>query len=293
MKTINKLKKQLNCNITKYTLYNNIKYIETDKGNYIIKRKNNNDIYNYLNKNGYDNYINPIFEIDEYNIYPYLDDISVEDNEKALSIINLMSKLHAKTAYYKDISLEEIKDIYEYKKIKIKELNDYYDYLRFIIEEKDYPKPAELFLLKNISIIYICLDKVNIYLDKWYHISKTKTNIRNSLIHNNLEIDHLIQNDISYLISWEKSKHEIPIYDFINFYKKEFNKINFKELIKLYFNNIKITEDELYLLHIELLLPDKIIFEESEMKNIYNITYMINYLTSTYSLLLKDNEVNT
>ena len=89
MKTINKLKKQLNCNITKYTLYNNIKYIETDKGNYIIKRKNNNDIYNYLNKNGYDNYINPIFEIYEYNIYPYLDDISLEYNEHLIIKIYL------------------------------------------------------------------------------------------------------------------------------------------------------------------------------------------------------------
>lgn len=292
MKAISNLKNKINCNIKKYIFYKNIKYIETDKGNYIIKKIKDNNIYNYLNRYHYDNYIKPVYELDEYNVYSYIDDLSFDNEEKALEIINVISKLHNETFYYKDISIEEIKDIYENKKKRLKELNDYYDYIRFIIEEKDILKPSELFLIKNISLIYICLDKANDYLDKWFTISKKKQTIRYALIHNNLELGHLIINNNSYLISWENAKYDIPIYDFTNFFKKEFNNIKFEKIFKIYLEKINITEEELYLMYIELLIPNQIIFEDSELRNIYNITYLVKYLSNAYSLILKNNEPN-
>lgn len=292
MKTINKIKKELDCNIKKYSFFNNIKYIETDKGNFIIKKNNDNNIFLNLERNEFDNYIEYKYRIEDYNIYPYIDDLDIDMNEKALDIIYLMSKLHNNTSYYKNINIEEIKDIYEAKKIKIKELNDYYEYLRFIIEEKTNQTPSELYFLKNMSIIFIVLETIDKYLEKWYKLMKDKTSIRISLIHNNLELSHIIENNKPYLISWEQAKYDQPIYDFISFYKKEFNQLDFIDLLNIYKHNVKLSEEEILLLYIELLFPNKIIFDHSEIKNIYDITYLNIYLSKAYYLVLKDNEIN-
>ena len=290
MKTINKIKKELNCNIKKYSFFNNIKYIETDKGNFIIKNKFDSKIYNNLDRNNIDNYIKYKYEIDDYYIYPYLNEIEVDENEKALDIIHIISKLHNNTSYTKEISLEEIKDIYINKKNKVKELREYYDYLRFIIEEKKFPSPSELYYLKNMSIIFIVLDEIEQYLDEWYQIIKKEEKVRMSLIHNNLELSHILESSKPYLISWDKSEYNLPIYDFILFYKKEFNNLNFSDLLTIYKNNTNIKKEELLMLYIEILMPDKIILDNTEIKNIYDLTYQNLYLKKTYYLVSKDNK---
>lgn len=293
MKTINKIKKELKCDIKKYSFFNNIKYIETDLGNFIIKRSNNNSIFLNLNRNDFDNYIEYKYQINDYNVYPYIDSIEIDDNEKGLDIIYLMSKLHNKTIFYKEITIDEIKEIYEQKKSKIKELNDYYDYLRFIIEEKDMMLPTDIYFLKNMTIIFIALEMSNKLLDEWYEIMKQKNSIRISLIHNNLDLTHIIENNKPYLISWEKSKYDIPIYDFVTFYKNEFNELDFFDLLNIYKNNMNLSKEELLLLYIEILIPNKIILDNSPIKNIYDLTYQNIYLSKTYYLISKNNEINT
>jgi len=292
MKTINKIKKELNCEIKKYFFFNKVKYIETDKGNFIIKKSNDTNIFINLERNNFENYIEAKYKIDDYDIYPYLDDFDIDSNEKGLDIIYLMSKLHNNTSYYKNITIDEIKDIYESIKNKIKELNNYYEYTRFIIEEKDYQTPTELYFLKNMSIIFIAIDTANKYLEEWYKIMENKNSMRISMIHNNLELSHIIENNKPYLISWDKSKYDIPIYDFINFYKKEFNDLDFIDLLNIYKNNTKLTKEELLLLYVEILMPNKIIFDNSEIKNIYDLTYQTIYLNKAYYLVSKDNKIN-
>lgn len=290
MKTINKIKKELKCDIKKYSFFNNVRYIETNIGNFIIK-KTNSDVYKNLERNSFENYIDYKYVVDEYKLYPYIDNLDVDDNEKALDIIHLMSNLHSKTSYYKSITLEEIKDIYETNKNKIKELNDYYEYLRFIIEEKANMKISELYYLKNMSIFFISLDTANNYLDKWYEIMKDKTTYKVSLIHNNLDLSHIIENNKPYLISWDNSKYDMPIYDFINFYKKEFNEVDFTTLLDIYKSNVDLTKEELYLMYTNLLIPSKITFDNSDIKNIYDLTYQVLYLNKTNYLILKDDKI--
>ena len=290
MKIINKIKKELDCDIKKYSFFNNVKYIETDKGNFIIKKDNASDIFINLERNDFDNYIDYKYQVADYRIYPYIDNFEVDDNEKGLDIIYLMSKLHNKTNYFKEKSLDEIKEEYEKKKTKIKELQDYYDYLRFIIEEKKYLTPTEIYLLRNMSIIFICLDLANRYLESWYEIMQTKRRVRISLIHNNLNLDHIIENNKPYLISWDYAKYDLPIYDFVNFYKKEFAKLDFFDLLNIYKNNVRLSQDELLELYIELLMPEKIMLDNSDIKNIYDLTKQNVYLNKTYYLILKDDE---
>jgi len=290
MKTINKLKKELKCNIKKYSFFDNIKYVETDLGNFILKKTDNEKVFINLERNDFDNYIDYKYEVDNYKVYPYIDDIDIDENEKGLDIIYLMSKLHNKTSFYKKISDNNIKEIYEYKKLKIKELNEYYDYLRFIIEEKNSHTPTELYFLKNMSIIFICLDMANNYLEEWYNIIKEKDSIRLSLIHNNLNLTHIVENNKPYLISWDKSKHDIPIYDFVKFYKNNFNDLDFINLLNIYKNNVNLSNEELYLLYVEILMPNKIILDNTEIKNIYDLTYQNIYLNKSYYLVSKDDK---
>ena len=288
MKTINKIKKELKCDIKKYSFFNNVKYIETDIGNFIIKKSDNDKVFIDLERNDFDNYIDYKYQVDDYKLYPYIDDFDIDENERGLDVVYLMSKLHNKTSYYKEINLYEIKKIYEQKKLKVHDLNEYYDYLRFSLEEKQFLSPTEIYLLKNISIIFISLDLVDKYLEEWYKIMQSKKRIRQSLIHNKLNLSHVIENNKPYFISWEQAKYDLPIYDFVNFYKSEFDKLDFIDLLNIYKNNINISKDELLMLYIEILLPEKIMLDNSEIKNIYDLTKQNVYLNKTYYLILKD-----
>lgn len=292
MKTINKIKKELNLDIKKISIYKNIKFIDTDKGKYIIKKSFNNKIYQILEKNNFDNYVRNIKNINDYNIYPYIEDLNIDINEKALDLIYLISKLHKNTIYYKNINTNEIKEIYENKKNQVKDLNNYYDYLRFIIEEKNNYNTTDIYFLKNISIIYLSLDLVDKYIEEWFTLMKDKTSIRMALTHNNLNLSHIIENDKPLLISWDHYKYDIPIYDFINFYKNDFKDLDFINLFNIYKNNISLTKEEILLTYIELLMPKKIILEENDLKNIYELTYQNIYLNKTYYFCLKDNKIN-
>ena len=40
-------------------------------------------------------------------------------------------------------------------------------------------------------------------------------------LHNNLSLNHILKEEIPYIINWDKSKRGIPIFDFLIFYKKE------------------------------------------------------------------------
>lgn len=292
MKTINRIKKELNCEIKKYSFFNNVKYIETDKGNFIIKRVPDNKIFINLERNDFDNYINYKYAIEDYKIYPYIDDFDIDDDERGLDIIYLMSKLHNKTSYFKELTVDEIKNVYEKRKLQIRDLNEYYEYLRFFIEEKEYLSPTEIYLLRNISIIFICLDLADKYLEDWYEIIKNKKRMRISLLHNNLNLTHIIENNKPYLISWERYKYDNPIYDFVNFYHQDFDKLDFIDLLNIYKNNINMSREELLMLYVEILMPNKIILDNSEIKNIYDLTEQNVYLNKAYYLILKDDKPN-
>lgn len=292
MKTINNIKQKLDLDIKKVSFYGNIKYIETNKGNYIIKKSINNRIYRILDKNNYDNYIGNINRINDYDIYPYIDDLEIDSNERALDLIYLMSKLHKNTSYYKNVNILETKNYYEKTYEKIKDLNNYYDYLRFVTEEKEFYTTTDIYFLKNLSIIFISLDLASKYLEEWYSIMKDKKSTRISLIHNNLDLSHIIENSKPFLISWEKYKYDRPIYDFITLYKKEFKDLDFLDLFNIYKNNLKLTKEEILLTYIELLIPRKIILSENDLKNIYELTYQNIYLNKTCFFVSEDNKIN-
>ena len=50
-------------------------------------------------------------------------------------------------------------------------------------------------------------------LEKWYELVKNSHKKRLVVLHNNLDLSHFLRNSKSYLISWDKSKIDIPIFD--------------------------------------------------------------------------------
>lgn len=296
----NKLIKDLikrNCsNVKKYELYNNaIVYID-DNSNKFVAKKNNNDIlslYNYLNSRGF-NYLPELsFCNDLGYIYRFKEDIITPDEQKISDLVKLDALLHNKTVYYKDITIDEIKEMYEKLKDKINSTYNYYDDLVTMIEGKIYMSPSYYLLIRNCSSIFSCLNFCLNELDKWYDKVSSSSKKRVVLLHNNLDVKHLIKSDDNVLISWDNAVRDLPIYDFIKLYKNNYDKYDFNILYKEYIKKFPLLEEEKMLMFIILFIPWKINFKDNELINTINVGKLCNYLYITDNLFMENEAKNT
>lgn len=290
------IKKQCS-NIKKIKLKKNaIIYTDLSGKRYVAKKNLNNnivDIYNYLNSRGF-LYLPKLIYFDNYGyVYEYIDDTITPKEQKIEDIIKMDSLLHNKTVYYKDICLDEVKEIYEKLNLKIDNTYNYYDDLINMIESKIYVSPSEYLLLRNCSTIFYCLDFCKNELKNWYDITSTKNKKREVLLHNNLDPSHLIRNEDNILISWDYAKRDLPIYDFIKLYKNNYDKYDFSELYKVYLKKFPLLEEEKKLMFVILFLPRKIKFDSNELKMTIKVGKLFNYLFSTDKLFMENEAKNT
>lgn len=279
-------------NVKKIKLYKNSIIYEDDKNNkWVLKNAEENNIietYNYLNSRGFD-YI-PKLEYADNNVYVYdfVKDIPTPKEQRASDLIKLDALLHNKTVYHKDISLDELKEFYENIDNLITNTFNYYDDILTAIESKIYMSPSEYMLARNCSMFFSCLNFCKTNLDEWYEMMKKKQKQRVAFLHNNLDTNHIIRNDGNILISWNKSKRGLPIYDFINFYKKNYSKYDFNELYKEYIQKFPLLMEERKLLFIILFLPERIKYQESELFNTKEVSKLCNYLVVTDKLFMEN-----
>lgn len=272
-----------------YKKKNNVKIVNSKDRKYVIKEKirNKEDLFEYLASRSF-LYFPKMYNTDrsdEYEIYEYIEDVNTPKEQKALDVINLVSLLHNKTTHYKEIDIEDYKIVYENLKEKIANTISYYEDLNNLIDEELYMSPSHYLLIRNISKIYSALRYSNVELDNWYSIIKNKKKERVVTNHNNLAIDHLVRNEESYLISWDKSSIGNPIYDIYYFYKNNYNDVNFLELLKLYEHKYPLLEEERKLLFILLSIPDKIEFFDDEYQNTKLVNNVVNYVYKTDNLI--------
>ena len=101
----------------KISIKGKTKIFNCTSGNYVIKEKKNKDIkelYNYLSSRNFMYYPKLIEDNrDEVNVYEYVEDNSIDEEQKLIDLIKLISLLHSKTSYYKEITNDKIKEIYE------------------------------------------------------------------------------------------------------------------------------------------------------------------------------------
>ena len=108
--------------------------------------------------------------------------------------------------------------------------------------------------------------------------------MRVSVIHNNLDLTHFIRNNKSYLISFDKSKIDIPIFDLYKLYNKYYLDFNFNELLKRYEKDYKLSDSEKKLLFILILMPNKI-ERTNEYDTCINISNEIDRLYKSNKLI--------
>ena len=147
--------------------------------------------------------------------------------------------------------------------------------------------PSEYLLVSNMDVIYYLLDFSKEKINIWYDLLKNKKSIKYSLIHNNLDTSHLIENNNKYLISWDKSKQDMPINDIIKLYQDNYYDLDLEKFLREYEKEYKIDEDEYLLFLIKLANLKKIEFTRNTYKDCYNINNYLVYLRKIVVLVQK------
>ena len=293
MNNLEKVISKYDVNVRKIYKKNNLRIIDTDKGKLVLKKHDENEskLYEYLLNKNFD-YLLEKEDLDNFSVYPYVEEMDIPKEEKAIELVNILALLHNKTTFYRQVVLDDIKTMYEELSTKIENLYKYYYDLQDIIEQIVYMSPEQYLLIRNVSLFYSSLNFAKDKLNKWYGIKIKQTKERVVLLHNKPSIDHILINEQKKLISWNDSKRDIPIYDFLYFYKSNYLNFDMTSLFELYQSKFFYTEDE-YLLFITLLtIPDKIKFTKNHYQNCKNMYKVIKYLTKTRDFVLKENEKN-
>ena len=278
-------------NIRKYKEIKNVKIIDTDKGKFVLKLKNKdeNGLYQYLGNKHFDYLINKE-ELDDYNIFPYINEVEMPNEEKAIDLVYILSLLHNKTTFYREVVLDEVKKNYEELSNKIDYMYRYYHDLQDVIEKRVYMSPGQYLLIRNMSLVYSTLDFSKQKLDEWYKYKVNQKKERVVLIHNRPSLDHLLVGEEKKLISWDSYKRDLPIYDFLYFYRINFLDVEMDSLFELYQSKFYFTKDEYLLFLVLLTIPDKVVFTKNHFEDSKAVYKFTKYLSKTRDFILKENE---
>lgn len=268
---IKEILKQNNLRAKKIEKKGKATIIETEDKKIVIKKSHiKDDILIYLKSRNFDYYPN-IIENKDYYIEDYIKEYNIPKEQKLKELIKIVGLLHSKTTYYKKIDIEKNEKLYNDINNNINYLYSYYTDLITLIETKVFMSPSESFFSNNITKLYDLLDESKKKLETWHELIKEKTKERNVVIHNNLNIDNFIRNEKSYLISWEKSKIDLPIFDIYKLYKNS-PEIDIEEILNNYEKIYPLTKDEKLLLELLIQIPEDIEIKGTE----YNKCQIIN-----------------
>ena len=285
MKEISELLKKNDIRALSYKRSGNVIIADTNVGKVVIKRNKNKDyIYNYLNTRNFD-YYPEILEIEYYVVSKYVEDIDIPPEQKILDLVDLVSLLHSKTTHYKNISEDEYKKIYEDLMNNFEYLYEYYNDLISIIDDKVFMSPSEYLLARNISAIFKSIEIGRGYVEDWLKEVEGLNKFRMSIVHNNLDLSHYIRNNYDYLVSWDKSKIDIPVFDLYNLYNNHFLDFDFFELLKRYEQTYPLKKYELDLFFILINMPSKIEFNDTEFNMCIKISNEIDKLYKSNELV--------
>ena len=269
----------------RYTIKGKSTILETTCGNFIIKPKNKdiNELYTYLTNRGFMNYPKIIDSSrDEVNVFEYVEDIKLPKEQKCDDLIEIIASLHNKTSYFKEVSEDKFKSIYEDIKSNISYLSNYYNTLYEIGFNEVYASPSNYIFMRNYFKINAALEYANSELDNWYSLVTNETKIRVCLIHNNLELNHLLNNK---LISWDNYMIDTPVIDIVKLYKNEWKNINFSEILERYIYKFPLLDYEKKLLFILISMPPQIKKSNNEFEKCKVVSEVMDYVFKTEELI--------
>ena len=269
----------------RYTIKGKSTILETTCGDFIIKPKNKdiNELYTYLTNRGFINYPKIIDSSrDEVNVFEYVEDIKLPKEQKCDDLIEIIASLHNKTSYFKEVSEDRFKSIYEDVLSNINYLSNYYNTLYEIGFNEVYASPSNYIFMRNYYKLNSALEYAKSELENWYSLITNETKIRVCLIHNNLELNHLLNDK---LISWDNYMIDTPVIDIVKLYKKEWNNINFSEILERYMYKFPLLEYEKKLLFILISMPPEIKKSDNEFEKCKMVSEVMDYVFKTEELI--------
>lgn len=269
----------------RYTIKGKSTILETTCGDFIIKPKNKdiNELYTYLTNRGFINYPKIIDSSrDEVNVFEYVEDIKLPKEQKCDDLIEIITSLHNKTSYFKEVSEDRFKSIYEDVLSNINYLSNYYNTLYEIGFNEVYASPSNYIFMRNYYKLNSALEYAKSELENWYSLVTSETKIRVCLIHNNLELNHLLNDK---LISWDNYMIDTPVIDIVKLYKKEWKNINFSEILERYMYKFPLLEYEKKLLFILISMPPEIKKSDNEFEKCKVVSEVMDYVFKTEELI--------
>ena len=124
--------KSRNLDQKKITIKGRCKIIETSNSDKCVikeKEKDLRSLHDYLKTRQFHNFPEIISEDEDNYIFDYIKSVKVPINQKASDMANLLALLHNKTAYFKPITADYIKEIYENIESNIIDTELYYNEL--------------------------------------------------------------------------------------------------------------------------------------------------------------------
>lgn len=269
----------------RYTIKGKSTILETTCGDFIIKPKNKdiNELYTYLTNRGFINYPKIIDSSrDEVNVFEYVEDVKLPKEQKCDDLIEIIASLHNKTSYFKEVSEDRFKSIYEDVLSNINYLSNYYNTLYEIGFNEVYASPSNYIFMRNYYKLNSALEYAKSELENWYSLVTNETKIRVCLIHNNLELNHLLNDK---LISWDNYMIDTPVIDIVKLYKKEWKNINFSEILDRYMYKFPLLEYEKKLLFILISMPPEIKKSDNEFEKCKVVSEVMDYVFKTEELI--------
>lgn len=273
----------------RYTILGNAVVLNTTSGDFVVKEKREKDIkelYAYLKSRNFTSFPKLIEDSrSDVNVYEYIEGVSMPKEQKALDLIDVIANLHNKTTFYKTVTVDDFKAIYDNIKNNIVYLVQDYNRLYEEIKKETYMSPSHYSLIRNIYKVFAALDFASRELDAWYTLVKEQSKKRVSLIHNKLNLDHFIKSNDDYLISWDNYRTDTPIMDLITFYQAEYFTIHFDVVFSRYLEKVNLSEDEKKLFFVLISIPPKIEFTMDEFKDCKEVRETLDYIFITEELV--------
>lgn len=272
----------------RYTIKGKSTILETTSGNFVLKprEKDLKELYQYLKSRNFYQFPDIIDNSrDGVFVFPYIEEVSLPKEQKAEDLMHCIASLHQKTTYFKAVSQDTYQEIYESILSNVLYLKNYYEGLFELYFSEVYMSPSHYFLMRNISKILASLEFAKKETEAWYSLVKEEKKQRVCCIHNNLSLEHYLEGESDYLISWDKSKVDSPVLDLVHFYQVEFFDIDFASLFKTYLERYSWSEEEKKLFFILISIPKKITLTQDEFLNCKNLRECLDYIYKTEELI--------
>lgn len=274
--------------VKRIEIRNKIALIDTGEQVLVVKPKESDlmPLYRYLHSRSFDYFPEVLYQTENYDIYRYVEEVHLEKEEKASDIIKLLTLLHSKTTFYKEIDDDTYKKLYEDTVKKIEYLIGYYQDLVEIFEGEEYMSPSHYLFVRNVSKLFQALSYCRGQIDQWYHIIEEKKRVRITQTHRHLELDHYLLAEKPYLISWRFSCKDIPIYDLVSFYQSYYLEFDFCNLLRIYEGSYPMLPEERALFTCLISIPSKLVFSSSEFEDCLAVKKFYDYLFTTDRLMM-------